>query len=363
MTTRDAYLRDRDGAFKQGLRCTGAISPRSNIPANQPGPFDVVVLGAGYAGLTIQSSSAEARDRLGGRTYTADIDGHLYEMGGTWIHWQQPHVFREMSRYGFTQMLDSNASEVGCNYFTVWVDNTPVNMNNEEAERQARISFELFCNVDGKQCRELIPFPHDPHYNPSVSAYGAMSAAQRISEIRCALSDLQLSILEAYIGAISGNDMETTGLFDILRWWALSGYSLTGVSEFTERYKIAAGQSKFATAFFNEALTNKNLSYSFDTRVVLIKDSAGGLVTVSTATGKTFAAKRLVCTMPLNILHEVNFDPPFHPAKQAASQKGHSGLGAKFSADGRLFDKYFMRIDRLAKFPNCLHSTNVLVPT
>lgn len=41
----------------------------------------------------------EARDRIGGRTWTADIDGHMYEMGGTWIHWEQPHVYREMVRY------------------------------------------------------------------------------------------------------------------------------------------------------------------------------------------------------------------------------------------------------------------------
>lgn len=42
----------------------------------------------------------EARDRIGGRTWTADVDGHMYEMGGTWIHWGQPHVWREMVRYG-----------------------------------------------------------------------------------------------------------------------------------------------------------------------------------------------------------------------------------------------------------------------
>lgn len=52
MTTREGHLRDRDGTFKQGLRCTGVISPRSNIPVNITKFFDVVVLGAGYAGLT-----------------------------------------------------------------------------------------------------------------------------------------------------------------------------------------------------------------------------------------------------------------------------------------------------------------------
>lgn len=183
--------------------------------------------------------------------------------------------------------------------------------------------------MDGKLCRELIPFPHDPHFNPSTSKYVTMSAAQRIEEIRSTLNDVQLSLLKAYIGAISGNDMQTTGLFDILRWWALGGYSLTGVSELTERYRIAAGQSKFAAAFFDEALGTNNLSYFFGSRVVSIKDS-DGLVTLSTATGETFTGKRLVCTIPLNIFHEVEFDPPLKASKQAASQRGHIGLGAKF---------------------------------
>lgn len=31
------------------------------------------------------------------------MNGHMYEMGGTWIHWGQPHVWREIVRYGLHQ--------------------------------------------------------------------------------------------------------------------------------------------------------------------------------------------------------------------------------------------------------------------
>lgn len=75
----------------------------------------------------------EARDRIGGRTYSAIVDGHLYEMGGTWIQWQQPHVYREMSRYGLTRMLDSNDFEnTLCDYFTAEVDGHLRNMSKTE---------------------------------------------------------------------------------------------------------------------------------------------------------------------------------------------------------------------------------------
>ena len=70
---------------------------------------DVVIVGAGFAGvtaareLTMRGRSAvlvEARDRLGGRTYTSDHDGHAMELGGTWVHPLQPKVGAEISRYG-----------------------------------------------------------------------------------------------------------------------------------------------------------------------------------------------------------------------------------------------------------------------
>lgn len=157
-----------------------------------------------------------------------------------------------------------------------------------------------------------------------------MSVAQRIEEIRPRLSDLGLALLEAYIGAIAGNDMETAGFFDVLRWWALCNYTLIGVSDLTETYKLAAGQSSFASAFFTESLSSGNLSYSFDTHIAFIKTHSDMVVLSTGANRKRFAGKRLICTVPLNVLHKVEFDPPLHPNKQAASQKGHIGFGAKF---------------------------------
>lgn len=163
-----------------------------------------------------------------------------------------------------------------------------------------------------------------------------MSAAQRIEQIRSRLTDLEVAVLVALLGAISSNDMKNTGFFDILRWWALSNYSCAGMFEFTERYKIKAGQSEFARAFFDEALATGNLSYSFGSHIKLVKDN-GCLVMLSSASGAEFAGKRLVCTVPLNIIHEIKFDPPLQHNKMAASKEGHINFGTKFhlEAEGR----------------------------
>ena len=68
---------------------------------------DVVVIGAGFAGLVAARELGragldvlvlEARGRVGGRTWTDRRLGHDLELGGTWVHWVQPHTWAEMTR-------------------------------------------------------------------------------------------------------------------------------------------------------------------------------------------------------------------------------------------------------------------------
>ena len=70
---------------------------------------DVVVIGAGLAGLITARELSnrghsvvvlEARDRLGGRLWTENRLGQKLELGGNWLHWTQPHVWAEVTRYG-----------------------------------------------------------------------------------------------------------------------------------------------------------------------------------------------------------------------------------------------------------------------
>ena len=73
---------------------------------------DAVIVGGGFAGvtaareLTMRGRTAvlvEARDRLGGRTYTSDHDGRAMELGGTWVHpcirtWDRDQPLRDGNR-------------------------------------------------------------------------------------------------------------------------------------------------------------------------------------------------------------------------------------------------------------------------
>lgn len=74
----------------------------------------------------------EARDRLGGRTWNASINGFNYEMGGTWIHWHMPHIYREVSYYGlhndWTVTQNPGGSE---DYCTLSVGDTARNITHD----------------------------------------------------------------------------------------------------------------------------------------------------------------------------------------------------------------------------------------
>src|SRR5579884_2602136 len=82
--------------------------------------YDVVVVGAGFAGVTAarelrqrghRVAVLEARDRLGGRTWTSTFAGQPVELGGTWVHWLQPHVWAEITRYGLPVTESPRADE------------------------------------------------------------------------------------------------------------------------------------------------------------------------------------------------------------------------------------------------------------
>lgn len=79
---------------------------------------DVIVVGGGFAGVTAAREVAlrghsvlllEARDRLGGRTWSADWDGIPVEYGGGWVHWHQPHTWSEITRAGLRVELSEDA--------------------------------------------------------------------------------------------------------------------------------------------------------------------------------------------------------------------------------------------------------------
>jgi monoamine oxidase len=190
------------------------------------------------------------------------------------------------------------------------------------------IAFRKFINVDGAYGRKLIPFPHDPHFNPDVAIYDKMSFADRFAQVGDEFAPTEREMFETYLSTLAGGTMENSSLFELIRWWALSGYDNTLMTETQLVFKFRCGQSGFARHFFDEALASKNLSYKFDTDIASVND-LGSRVVVVDKDGQKYQAKRVVSTIPLNVLKRVSFNPPLNAGKQAAALKGHVNKNVK----------------------------------
>jgi monoamine oxidase len=128
----------------------------------------VVVIGAGYCGLTACRDAAtnglrvlllEARDRIGGRSWSSNMAGYPFERGGTWVHWGQPHVWREISRYDMWDQIETSFDfSRGINQHLI-VDSTETKKISHDEE--VRVLSSPFRNFDfdliqGGNCRKCI---------------------------------------------------------------------------------------------------------------------------------------------------------------------------------------------------------------
>ena len=86
---------------------------------------DVVVVGAGAAGLTaahelkkagLSVAVFEARDRVGGRLWTDEIDGAMLEIGGQWVSPDQDALIETTAELGlstFSRYREGDSVYVG----------------------------------------------------------------------------------------------------------------------------------------------------------------------------------------------------------------------------------------------------------
>ena len=299
MTSRDGHSWTPKYGLKSGVPSLSVISPSSNI-GNTEVLYDVIVIGAGYCGLTAARNMAaeglkvlllEGRDRIGGRSWSSNIGGYPFEMGGTWVHWGQANTWREVLRYQMEKDVEKSLDfSNGVKHFELNSLQGTVKMSHEDEVSRHRISWHLivnaesqdeliesglkkFTNIDGVYGRKTIPLPHTTFHNPESIALDFKSAQDRINEIAPTLSPQERTVLEASILLASGATLEATSFHELMHWWAMCGYTYQGWMDLLITWKFRDGQSTFARKFFEEALSTKRLYYLFNTPVQHIYDT------------------------------------------------------------------------------------------
>lgn len=192
--------------------------------------------------------------------------------------------------------------------------------------------MEKFVNVDGKLGRIIMPFPYNQYWNKDILKYAQLSVADRLAQISHTLSSDEKHAILAFALLCSGGKAENSAFLDMLRWWAAANYDYKTLLDTIIVFKLKCGQSGFAKRFFQEALKTKNLSYMFNTAVRGV-DTSGSTVKIRTQDGQTFQAKRVVCTVPLNVLDQVEFNPQLDKAKREAAALKHVNQCVKVHAE------------------------------
>ncbi len=284
---------------------------------------DVIVIGGGFAGVTAAREVAlrgrsvlllEARDRLGGRTWRADWHGSPVEYGGAWVHWHQPHTWSEITRAGLEVTVSGDAQVAGW-----YVGEERRSGSIEQRDAIARRGWDRF--VDG--VREALPVPHDPtHAIGALARFDRLSIAERLAQLD--LSEEERAVLTAELESLAHAPLEQAGAVSVLRWHALSGYSLE-LTQFTGgRVTIVGGTRALLESIGSGARFERRL----DTTVAAVAQR-GDRVEVAVSDGSEYAARAAVVAVPLNALGAIAFSPPLSEDKQRAIALGQASRGIK----------------------------------
>lgn len=215
----------------------------------------------------------------------------------------------------------------------------PRNYSHEEAGRITQHAWDIFVNVDGKLCRDICPLPHAQLNNVRVDRkvveeMDKRSCKDRLEEIKHLLTPVEHGVLSALILVMTGGKLENSSLWDAIRSQALLVHSSDNFTDLWTMYKLRSGQSTLARRIFDEA-TQFGLEYSFKTEVSSISDQSHndvGLVQVTTSKNQVFTARRVICTIPLNVLKTIRFCPPLSAKRQEAIDIGHINFMSKVHA-------------------------------
>eukprot|EP01098_Paradermamoeba_levis_P014672 TRINITY_DN7109_c0_g1_i1.p1 TRINITY_DN7109_c0_g1~~TRINITY_DN7109_c0_g1_i1.p1 ORF type:complete len:514 (+),score=160.26 TRINITY_DN7109_c0_g1_i1:47-1543(+) len=291
--------------------------------------FDVIVIGAGISGLSaakqcqeagLKVAVLEARDRVGGRTLTIDVDGHAVDLGGMWTN---PNTQQNISRVCKELNVES--------FFQFENGKKILEVEGNVSSYSSSIpSLSLFNLID----LQLIIFRFEWFlrkinvFSPFLSnrAYEFDSTSVEAFLKRVSWSSATISMIDVASRIILGQETRDVSLL----WWLYYFKSGKGVDSLIEvkgaqlmRFKGGAQQVSKKLA---EKIGEKNVI--FNSPVVSIDYNDSG-VSILTREGKRYTSKYVIVAIPPALCGRIFYSPPLPPLKDQLFQKWSMGYALK----------------------------------
>lgn len=285
---------------------------------------DVVVLGAGFAGIAAARGiknagykviTLEARDRIGGRAWTSELSGTKIEYGATWIHWFQPFVWQEFLRSGLSLHEDPWFPPI-----TLHEHGKARPLDFDHFRERLSIGWNAFAKTSSDGY--LLERPYQLEELEAAEELDSLSVQDVIDQLD--IDDETKLLLSSEIAVQMNAHPKDVSYLSQLRWWSASGWDVALMIDCLARYKIESGMSDLASAMANNADLDIRLQH-----VVSEVLQSPNSVEISTTEGKKIRARRVICALPFNCLKDLSFNPPLAAEKHALSQEEHAAKGMK----------------------------------
>jgi monoamine oxidase len=275
---------------------------------------DAIVVGGGFAGLRAACDLAaagvavavlEARERLGGRTWTVTMPGtdERVELGGGFFRPEQHRVRAALERHG-----------MGTRPFSAWAPGV-----------EARWSWRL---VD--ELRPGAPVPAD--LRPELERVAALLAADATDDDAlsltltgwCARHDVSPAVadmLRAAWALSAGAAPDAAAMVDLISSVQDHG-GLAGMADTLSRVPVP-GFGDLA-----EAMGRDLPEIELGAVVTIVDTTATGRIAVTVADGRAWAARAVVLALPVNVLPSIAFAPE-RPATVTRIEGTSTGASVK----------------------------------
>lgn len=283
---------------------------------------DVIVIGAGLAGVTAARELGhaghdvlvlEARDRLGGRLFTDQRMGVNLELGGNWLHWVQPHVWAEVARYGLRADRGPKAEEA------LWLANGRLQRGTLEGFMELIDSG--MERLVGDSAR-LLPRPDTVEEGEAWKEADKLTLQEALD--RLDLDDDERQANEAAWVGHCNAPLDQVGYAAALRWTAATGGLWQLMHSASAVYRLPDGNDQLVKAIAGDVRGEIRLGVE-----VSAISHGDGRVSVTTTDGDEIRAKKVISTIPLNVLHELAVTPPISALKKEISSEGAASQGLK----------------------------------